>query len=189
MAVTSMMLDLGTPAPDFRLPEVTDGSTVSLDDFADAPVLLVVFLCRHCPYVIHVQDTFAALVREYQDRGVAVVGIGSNDPEVSPDDTPEGLAQQKREVGFTFPYLFDADQSVATAYRAACTPDFYLFDADRKLAYRGRMDESRPNQGTTPTGEDLRAALDALLEGRQPSDDQYPSMGCSIKWAPGNEPA
>lgn len=187
MAVTSTMLDLGTPAPDFALPEVTDDTTVSLADVADAPVLLVAFLCRHCPYVKHVQEEFARLATAYQARGIAVIAIGSNDPAVSPDDTPEGLAAQKREVGFTFPYLFDGDQQVATAYGAACTPDFFVFDADRRLAYRGRMDASRPDRGE-PTGEDLRAALDALLDGREVPADQAPSMGCSIKWSPGNEP-
>lgn len=189
MAATStMQMELGTPAPDFSLSEVTDGSTVSLGDLAGAPALVVAFLCKHCPYVVHVQDVFTALAKEYQERGVAVVGIGSNDPGVSPDDTPEGLATQKREVGFTFPYLFDADQSVATAYGAACTPDLFVFDGDQKLAYRGRMDESRPGQGE-PTGADLRAVLDALLAGDEVPQDQWPSMGCSIKWAPGNAPA
>ncbi len=188
MAAPSQMLDLGTPAPDLALREVTDGTTVSLADVADAPVLLVAFLCKHCPYVIHIQDEFARLASEYQERGVAVLGISANDPQISPTDTPEGLAEQKREVGFTFPYLFDADQSVATAYGAACTPDFFVLDGQRRLAYRGRMDASRPGQGE-PTGEDLRAALDALLDGREVSAHQAPSMGCSIKWAPGNEPA
>ena len=188
MAAASPLLDLGSPAPDLALREVTDGTTVSLADVADGPVLLVVFLCKHCPYVIHVQDEFARLAAAYQQRGVAVLGIGANDPQISPADTPEGLAEQKRDVGFTFPYLFDADQSVAAAYGAACTPDFFVFDGQRELAYRGRMDASRPGQGE-PTGEDLRAALDALLEGREVPADQAPSMGCSIKWAPGNEPA
>lgn len=188
MAVPSQMLELGTDAPNFSLPEVTDGSTVSLSDFADADVLLIAFICKHCPYVKHLEHEFASLASQYQDRGVAVVGISSNDTDISPDDTPEGLAQQKRDVGFTFPYLFDESQTVAAAYHAACTPDFFVFDADRKLAYRGRMDETRPDQGT-PTGADLRAALDALLEGGKPTDDQFPSMGCSIKWSPGNEPS
>lgn len=181
------MLDLGTPAPDFRLEEVTDGSAVALGDLPESPALVVTFLCKHCPYVKHVQDELASLAREYQDRGVTFVGIGSNDPGVSPEDTPEGLAEQKREVGFTFPYLFDADQSVAKAYGAACTPDTFVFDSDRKLAYRGQLDDSRPGQGE-PDGADLRATLDALLEGRPAPEDQKPSVGCSIKWAPGNEP-
>lgn len=187
MAVESQMLELGTDAPDFSLPEVTDGSTVSLSDFADDNVLLVAFICKHCPYVKHVEQEFASLAKDYQERGVAVVGISANDTNIAPDDTPEGLAEQKRDVGFTFPYLYDESQSVAAAYSAVCTPDFFVFDADRKLAYRGRMDETRPDQGT-PTGADLRAALDALVEGGAPTSDQFPSMGCSIKWSPGNEP-
>ncbi len=188
VAVESQMMELATPAPDFELEEVTDGSTVALADLAESPALVVAFLCKHCPFVVHVQDEFASLAHEYQARGVQFVGIGSNDPGVSPDDTPEGLAQQKREVGFDFPYLFDADQSVAKAYGAACTPDVFVFDQDRKLAYRGQIDSSRPNKGE-PDGADLRAALDALVDGRPVPEDQVPSMGCSIKWAPGNEPA
>ncbi len=188
MAATSTMLELGTPAPDFTLPEVTEETTVSRDDL-DGEVLVVMFLCRHCPYVVHIQDELARLTRAYLDDGrVAFVGISSNDPTSHPDDGPEGLAEQKREVGFDFPYLFDESQETAKAYGAACTPDFFVFDRDRRLAYRGRMDESRPG-GDPPTGADLRAAIDALLEGRSPSDDQWPSMGCSIKWRPGNEPA
>jgi peroxiredoxin len=187
MAASSMMMDLGTPAPHFNLEEVTDGSKVALDDLAGAPAVVVAFLCKHCPYVVHVQDEFAAVAREYQERGVKFVGISSNDPGVSPDDTPAGLAQQKREIGFTFPYLFDADQSVAKAYGAACTPDLFVFDRDLELTYRGQFDSSRPGKGE-PDGADLRAALDAMLEGRPIGEDQQPSMGCSIKWAPGNEP-
>jgi peroxiredoxin len=187
MAATSTMLELGTPAPDFSLPEVTEETTVSREDL-DGEVLVVMFLCRHCPYVVHVQDELARLTREYLDAGrVSFVGISSNDPSTHPDDGPEGLAEQKHEVGFDFPYLFDESQEVAKAYGAACTPDFFVFGRDRRLAYRGRMDESRPG-GDEPTGADLRAAIDALLEGRSPSDDQWPSMGCSIKWRPGNEP-
>ncbi|MCC5948261.1 MAG: thioredoxin family protein [Nitriliruptoraceae bacterium] len=189
MAAGSQMLELGTPAPPFALTEVTTGEQVTLEDVAEAPVLLVAFLCKHCPYVVHVQEGFAALAREYQARGVAVIGIGSNDPGVSPDDTPEGLAEQKQQIGFEFPYLFDADQSVAMAYHAACTPDFFVFDAARTLAYRGRMDASRPKTDVEVTGADLRAALDALLAGQPAPSEQFPSMGCSIKWAPGNEPA
>jgi peroxiredoxin len=189
MAATSTMLALGTPAPDFALPEVTDGTLVHRDDLADAPVLLVAFLSKHCPYVIHVQDAFAALTREYASKGVATVGICANDTTISPDDGPDGLAEQKRTVGFAFPYLHDAEQSVARAYGAACTPDLFVFDTDRRLAYRGRLDDSRPSSGTQPTGADLRAALDALLAGQPVDADQWPSMGCSIKWRPGNEPA
>ena len=187
MAATSTMLALGTPAPDFALTEVSDGSTVSLGDLT-GQVLVVMFLCKHCPYVVHVQDELARLVRDYRDAPVDFVGIAANDPEAYPDDAPEGLAEQKREVGFDFPYLFDETQQVAAAYTAACTPDFFVFDADRTLAYRGRMDETRPG-GDPPTGVDLRAAIDALLAGQRPSEDQWPSMGCSIKWRPGNEPS
>ena len=187
MAATSTMLELGTPAPDFSLPDVDDGTTVSLDDVAGTAATIVAFLCRHCPYVQHVQATFAAIAAEYAAHGVGVVAISSNDPTIVPDDAPPSLAEQKAEVGFTFPYLFDADQSVARDYGAACTPDLFVFDGQRRLAYRGRMDETRPGQGT-PTGEDLRAALDALLAGDAPSTDQHPAIGCSIKWSPGSEP-
>lgn len=183
MAVSSNMLDLGTPAPDFALPEVTDGHIVTRDDLADAPVLVVAFLSRHCPYVKHVQAAFAALASEYQQRGVAVVGICSNDAEAYPDDAPDQLARQKQEVGFAFPYLHDAAQTVAQAYQAACTPDFYVFDADRRLVYRGQLDDSRPSSGEA-TGSDLRAALDAVLAGTPVPAEQHPSVGCSIKWRP-----
>jgi len=189
VAATSRMLELGTTAPPFALTEVTGDGTITLEDLNDAPVLLVAFICSHCPYVIHVQDGFAALAREYGEKGVAVVGISANDPAISPSDTPEGLAEQKRTVGFDFPYLFDADQSVAKAYGAVCTPDFFVFDAARTLVYRGRMDDSRPTGDTPVTGADLRAALDAALDGEEPPTDQHPSMGCSIKWSPGNEPS
>jgi peroxiredoxin len=188
MATSSHMLEIGTPAPDFDLPEVTGGGSVARSDLTDAPVLLVAFLCRHCPYVVHVQEAFASLAREYASQGVAVVGIASNDPAVSPDDSPERLAEQKHEVGFDFPYLHDAAQEVAKAYRAACTPDLYVFDGDLQLVYRGRMDDSRPGSGREPTGADLRAALDAALRGDPPLAEQHPSIGCSIKWRPGNEP-
>jgi peroxiredoxin len=188
MATASTMLELGTPAPDLTLPEVTDGSTVSLRDLT-GEVLVVLFLSRHCPFVVHVQDELAALAQEYQATGrVSFVGICANDPERQPDDAPERLAEQKRTVGFPFPYLFDATQEVALAYRAACTPDLFVFDRDRRLAYRGQVDATRPG-GDPPTGADLRAAIDALLDGQQPADEQWPSMGCSIKWRPENEPA
>lgn len=188
MAATSTMLELGTQAHDFALPEVTDGTTVSLSDLDGSDALVVAFLSRHCPYVKHVQEAFAALADDYLERGARFVGICSNDAESYPDDAPEKLAEQKREVGFAFPYLFDASQEVAKAYRAACTPDFFVFDRDRRLVYRGQMDGSRPG-GDEPTGRDLRAALDAVLAGQTPPGDQYPSMGCSIKWRPGNEPS
>lgn len=181
MATSTMALALGTEAPYFSLAEVETGEKVSLDDVAGDAPFVVAFLCRHCPYVKHVQDALAALAREYAARGVGFVGISSNDPADYPDDAPDSLAEQKRQVGFPFPYLFDETQDIARAYRAACTPDFFVFDAERRLAYRGRMDASRPGQGE-PTGEELRAVLDALLDGRAVSEDQWPSMGCSIKW-------
>ncbi len=183
----STMLPLGTAAPDFSLPDVT-GKTVSLADFADAPVLLVVFMCNHCPFVIHVAAGLAELAREYQGRGVAVVGINSNDVESFPDDAPAKMADEVTRRGYTFPYLYDETQEVAKAYRAACTPDFYVFDTDRRLVYRGQMDSSRPQSGIKVTGEDLRAALDAVLDGRPVSEEQTASIGCNIKWKAGNEP-
>ena len=189
MALTpSTMAPLGTPAPDFRLPD-TDGKLVSLSDFNDAPALLVAFICNHCPYVKHVRGAFAGLAREYQARGVAVVGINSNDPASHPDDSPERMREERAAAGYTFPYLFDATQEVARAYRAACTPDFFLFGRGRRLAYRGQMDASRPGNGQPNDGADLRAALDAVLADREPSRRQTPSEGCNIKWRAGNEPA
>ncbi len=188
MALTpSTMLPLGTPAPDFRLPD-TAGELVSLDDFRDVPALLVGFICNHCPYVKHIRHELARLAGEYQQKGVAVVGINSNDAENYPDDSPEMMAREKAEVGYTFPYLYDETQATARAYRAACTPDFYVFDKDRKLVYRGQLDGSRPGNTTPVTGKDLRAALDATLADRPVGDDQRPSMGCNIKWKRGNEP-
>jgi peroxiredoxin len=184
----STMLSLGSKTPDFRLPD-TDGRTVSLDDFKDAPALLVIFLCNHCPYVKHVRHELAALAREYRDRGVAIVGISANDATVYPDDSPEQMAREKAEVGYVFPYLYDASQEVAKAYQAACTPDFFVFDRDRSLVYRGQMDDSRPGNERPVTGKDLRAALDAVLAGTPIPEDQKPSMGCNIKWKPGNAPS
>ncbi len=183
----STMLPLGTKAPDFSLPNI-DGRQVSLSDFEGAPALLVVFMCNHCPYVKHVADALAQLAREYQQRGVAVVGINSNDAEQYPDDSPEKMAEEAAARGYTFPYLYDETQEVAKAYRAACTPDFYVFDKDRTLVYRGQMDDSRPDSGIPVTGADLRAALDAVLEGKPVPAEQKPSIGCNIKWKPGNEP-
>ena len=183
----STMLPLGTSAPDFSLPDV-DGKTVSLSDFADSPALLVIFMCNHCPFVIHVADGLAELAGEYQRRGVAVLGINSNDVENYPDDAPPKMAQEVGRRGYTFPYLYDETQEVAKAYRAACTPDFYVFDKDRKLVYRGQMDSSRPQSGIEVSGEDLSAALDAVLAGRPVSEEQRASIGCNIKWKAGNEP-
>lgn len=188
MAVTpSTMLALGTRAPDFQLPD-TDGRMVRLEDFQGAPALLVIFLCNHCPYVKHIRHGLAKLAREYQARGVAVVGISANDVESYPDDRPEMMAREKDEIGYTFPYLYDESQAVALAYQAACTPDFYVFDNNRTLVYRGQMDDSRPRNERPVTGADLRAALDAVLDGRPVSEDQRPSVGCNIKWKPGREP-
>lgn len=187
MSAPAAPLALGDPAPAFALPEVTDEAIVALDDL-DAEVLVVVFLCRHCPYVVHVQDTLAALATTYQRDGrVAFVGIAANDADAYPDDAPGSLAEQKRKVGFPFPYLFDATQDVAKVYGAVCTPDPFVFDQDRRLAYRGRIDATRPG-GDPPTGADLRAAIDALLAGDRPDAEQWPAMGCSIKWRPGNAP-
>ena len=183
----STMLPLGTPAPDFSLVNV-DGKTVSLSDFDGASALLVMFICNHCPFVIHVADGLARLAREYIERGVAVVGINSNDVANYPADSPEQMVAESEQRGYAFPYLYDETQEVAHAYRAACTPDFFLFDADHKLVYRGQMDSSRPDSGIPVTGEDLRAALDAVLAGGKPSAEQRPSLGCNIKWKPGNEP-
>ena len=183
----STMLTLGTEAPDFSLVNV-DGRTVSLADFEAAPALLVIFLCNHCPFVIHVADHLAELVREYQAQGVAVVGISSNDVATHPQDSPEQMVREAEERGYTFPYLYDETQEVAQSYHAACTPDFYVFDKDRRLVYRGQMDSSRPDSGIPVRGEDLRAALDATLAGRPVPQDQKPSIGCNIKWKAGSEP-
>ena len=189
MALTpSTMLPLGSNAPDFRLPE-PGGGTIELDDFPDAPAFLVMFICNHCPYVKHVRHELAKLGKEYGARGVEVVAINPNDAESYPDDSPTAMAREKIEFGYTFPYLYDEDQSVAKAYQAACTPDFYLFDAGRTLAYRGQLDGSRPGNAVPVTGEDLRRAIDAVLDGRPvPAEGQRPSMGCNIKWRKGNEP-
>ena len=188
MALTpSTMLPLGTQAPDFSLPNV-DGRTVSLSDFQGAPALLVIFLCNHCPFVKHVANALAELGREYQGRGVGVVGISSNDVANYPADSPEQMVAEAEMRGYSFPYLYDDTQGVARAYRAACTPDFYVFDKNQKLVYRGQMDASRPDSGIPVTGKDLRAALDAVLAGKPVPAEQRPSMGCNIKWKAGREP-
>jgi len=183
----STMLPLGTKAPDFSLPGV-DGRTVSLKDFSGKPALLVIFMCNHCPYVKHVADGLAKLARDYQAQGVGVVGINSNNVAGYPADSPELMAVESKERGYTFPYLYDETQDVAKAYHAACTPDFYVFDKDQKLVYRGQMDTSRPDSGVPVTGQDLRAALDAVLAGKPVSPQQRGSIGCNIKWKPGGEP-
>ena len=185
--VASRMIPLGTPAPAFELP-ATRGGRVTLDSLGHPKALLVAFLCNHCPFVKHVRDELGRLDRDFRAKGLAMVGICSNDPERYPQDGFDAMAVEAREAGWEFPYLHDADQSVARAYRAACTPDFFLFDASRRLAYRGQLDDSRPGNGKPVTGADLRRAIEESLAGRAPQATQVPSIGCSIKWKPGNEP-
>jgi len=189
MATTSTMLALGTQAPDFSLPDVVSGRTISLSDYADKPGLLVMFICNHCPYVKHVRHEIASIGKDYADTGIGIVAISANDPDISPGDSPELMKEEAETQGYVFPYLFDESQAVAAAYTAMCTPDFFLFGSDRNLVYRGRMDESRPDSGVPVTGAELRAAMDAVLAGESVSQDQFPSMGCSIKWAEGRQPA
>jgi peroxiredoxin len=181
------MLPLGTRAPDFRLPDTT-GKTVSLADFKTSPALLVMFICNHCPYVKHVREGLAKLARDYQPRKVAIIGISSNDVANYPADSPAKMAEEVKAAGYVFPYLYDETQSVAKTYKAACTPDFYLFDKDQQLVYRGQLDDSRPGNGLPVTGKDLRAALDAVLGGKPVPSAQKPSIGCNIKWKAGSEP-
>jgi peroxiredoxin len=181
------MLPLGTAAPDFQLPDPA-GKHFSLADFKDQPALVVIFMCNHCPYVKHVRAGLVQLALDYAPRGVAFVGINSNDAKNYPEDSPAKMAAEVKSAGYTFPYLFDGTQAVAKAYHAACTPDFFLFDQHRRLVYRGQLDASRPGNGIPVTGQDLRAALEALLAGQAISPKQTPSLGCNIKWRPGNEP-
>ncbi len=188
MAVTpSTMLGLGTFAPDFHLPDPA-GRMVSRDDFKSASTLLVMFICNHCPFVKHIRHGLATFAREYQGKGLAIVGINSNDADEYPEDSPQKMIDEVKAAGYVFPYLYDDTQAVAKAYRAACTPDFFLFDAARALVYRGQFDDSRPGNGLPVTGKDLRAAADAALAGRAVSKDQKPSIGCNIKWQAGHEP-
>ena len=182
MAQQSAMIPLGSPAPHFELPDTVTGKPVALEDLAGKPALVVAFLCNHCPYVQHMLDGFIAFAREYGPRGVGIVAISSNDVSSHPADSPAEMAKLAKAKGFPFPYLFDASQDVARAYEAACTPDLYLFDRERKLAYRGQFDGSRPGSRQPVTGDDLRAATDALLAGKTVPAKQIPSMGCSIKW-------
>jgi peroxiredoxin len=189
MALTpSTMLPWGTLAPDFRLPDAVSGGTVTLADFAQHPVLVVMFLCNHCPYVKHLRAGLALFGRDYQKKGVGIVAISANDAAAYPEDGPARMKAEAKAAGYSFPYLFDETQAVARAFRAACTPDLYVFDRGRKLVYRGQFDDSRPGNGRPVTGADLRAACDAVLAGGTPAADQKPSIGCNIKWKPGNEP-
>jgi peroxiredoxin len=190
MALTaSTMLALGTAAPPFDLPDVVSGKTISLDTFADKKALLVMFICHHCPYVVHVKDELARIGVDYGGRSVGIVAISANDAETHPADSPDGLREMAQQTGFRFPLCYDETQEVAQAYTAACTPDLFLFDEKRKLVYRGQLDGSRPKNDVPITGSDLRGALDAVLAGKPVSADQKPSMGCNIKWKAGNEPS
>jgi len=191
-ATESTMLELGVQAPDFTLPNTNPKflmAQLSLADFKGAKALLVMFVCNHCPYVIHLREALIDLANDYADQGLQVVAISSNSAESHPQDGPEAMQAEAQTHGFPYPYLFDATQEVAKAYKAACTPDFYLFDGQQKLAYRGRFDGSRPKNDIPATGEDMRKAVDAVLAGKTPDAEQIPSMGCNIKWASGNEPA
>jgi peroxiredoxin len=181
------MLELGTKIPSFKLPDTT-GKLVSDQDFAGKP-LLVLFICNHCPFVIHIRSQLSALGRDYTARGVGIVAINSNDVANFPDDSPERMKAERESAGYVFPYLFDESQAVARAFKAACTPDIYLFDKEHKLAYRGQLDDSRPSNQIPVTAKDLRAALDALVAGQRVPSEQKPSLGCNIKWKAGNEPA
>ena len=183
----STMLPLGSTAPPFSLTNV-DGQVVTIEDFSDSRALLVMFICNHCPYVIHVAEQLAVLGNEYMQKGVGVVAISANDVSTHPADSPEQMVREAEDRGYPFPYLYDEDQSVAKAYRAACTPDFFVFDQKKQLTYRGQLDDSRPESGIPVTGTDLRTALDATLAGEPVPDPQKPSLGCNIKWIEGHEP-
>jgi peroxiredoxin len=187
MAVSSSMLELGTELPVFALPDTVSGRTVSSSELAGKPSV-VTFICNHCPYVKRIRQGLADFGRYCAERGVPVVAISSNDPGTYPDDAPEKMVLEAKSAGYSFPYLFDESQSVAKSFRAVCTPEFYVFDTNGKLAYRGRFDEATPKNDVAVTGRDAQAAVDALLEGKSPSADQRPSIGCSIKWKPGNAP-
>jgi peroxiredoxin len=182
------MLALGTSAPAFSLPDAVSGKTITLDTFAGGKCLLVMFLCPHCPYVKHIQAGLAKMLKAYDGPGLGIVAISSNDAAQFPEDSPDGLRAQAATLGFAFPYCYDESQTAATAYRAACTPDFFLFDAGRRLVYRGQMDSARPKNDVPVTGGDLRAAIDAVLAGHAVNAEQKPSIGCNIKWKPGNDP-
>jgi peroxiredoxin len=185
MAMTSVMLPLGTPAPPFALRDVVSGQTYSLESFTGTTALLIIFMCRHCPYVVHVEHEIAKIGQDYIDIGLGIIGISSNDPVSYPDDAPPRLKEMAERLSFTFPLCFDETQNVAKAYRAACTPDFYLFDRERRLVYRGQLDDSRPGGNKPVTGRDLRAAIEAVLAGKPVDRNQNASIGCSIKWRQG----
>lgn len=186
--VSSTMLELGTPAPDFALPDVVSGDTISLNTFAGKSALVVMFICQHCPFVKHVQDELARLGHDYVPKNVGVLAVSANSVQTHPQDGPEHLQEMAASLQFNFPYCYDETQEMAKAYTAACTPDFFVFDGDRKLVYRGQLDDSRPGNDVPVTGKDLRAAIDTVLAGKSLSSDQKPSIGCNIKWTPGNEP-
>ena len=182
--VESTMLSLGTKVPEFSLPDIVSGKKVSLSDFSNDKALMVMFICRHCPYVVHVQEELARMGKDYKDEDIDIVAISSNDPDYDSDDRPERLKEMAEDLGFNFPYLFDETQKVAKAFTAACTPDFFLFDKNKKLVYRGQLDDSRPGSGRPVTGKDLREAIGAVLVGKPVSEEQRPSSGCNIKWRP-----
>jgi len=184
----STMLPLETPLPHFALPDVRTGQVISPDNFVGTAALLVMCICRHCPYVVHVREELAKLGRDYQGKNVGIVAMSSNDVKNYPQDSPQGLKEMAEELGLVFPYCYDESQQVAKAFTAACTPDFFVFNQERKLVYRGQLDDSRPGNGKPVTGRDVRTALDAVLDGKPVSGVQKPSAGCNIKWKPGNEP-
>ena len=188
LTASTMLLALGTKAPDFRLPDVLLGKTITLESFADKKGLLVMFICRHCPYVQHIKEELSRLGQDFINKEVGIVAISSNDAANYPDDAPDRLKVMVKELNLSFPLCYDESQEIAKAYTAACTPDFFLFDRERRLVYRGQMDDSRPGNGKPVTGRDLRSALDAVLAGKPVSQDQKPSLGCNIKWKKGNEP-
>lgn len=185
---SSTMLPLGSPAPDFNLPDVISGKTITLNDFKDKKALLVMFICHHCPYVQHVKGELAKIGKDYASNNLGIVAISANDAENYSDDSPENLKEMAKDEGFTFTFAHDENQSVAKSYKAACTPDFFLFDQQRKLAYRGQLDDSRPGKYIPVTGKDLRNAIDAVLTDKPVNPIQKPSLGCNIKWKSGNEP-
>ncbi len=188
MDMTSAMIPIGTPAPPFTLPPADGSGEVSLSDYAAAPAVLVAFLCVHCPYVKNIEEELGQFALEYEAKGLVTLGISCNDAEAYPDDAPEQMVAQAKRAGFRFPYLYDESQKVAHALNATCTPDFFVYDKDHKLAYRGQFDVSRPSNGLEPTGDDLRLAVDLVLSGRRVPEPHAASVGCSIKWKPGNEP-